>query len=221
MHGTLLDLASGPGRVAIALAPFFSRVIANDLDAGMVAVGKTKSNESKVNIEWIAGKAEELKIELNSIDLITISDAFHRVDQSLILDLAKSWLKPGAYIVLMGMYTVWQGNEFWSKHIREIINKWTSRLLVNKKLEFLDYLIMLKDKGFTNCSTYSFEFPHYFTVDSIIGYLYSTSICRKKNLGVDAEEFEAEIRSELLKINKNDAFFENVKCGYDIGRKPF
>ncbi|MCI0448343.1 MAG: methyltransferase domain-containing protein [Chlorobi bacterium] len=217
----LLDLASGPGRVAIALASFFSKVLANDVDADMVSVGKSEAEKNKTsNIEWLIGRAEELKIESNSVDLITIGEAFHRLDQSLILDLAYRWLKPGSHIAIVGMYSIWRGDELWHKRVSEITDKWTPNSSGSNKSEFRDYGLLLNDKGFTNCTSYPFEFPHYCTIDSIIGYLHSTSRCSKKVLGEKAEEFESELKSELNKISEEGVFFENIRCGYTLGKKP-
>src|SRR4030095_12103270 len=220
--GKLLDIVSGPGRLTIPLAPFFSCVIANDRDAEMVAVGKSEAEKQGFsNIEWVIGRAEELEIEPNSVDLITIGEALHRLDQSLILDLVKQWLKPGAYIAIPGLYNIWRGNEIWHKKVAEIIDKWTGYHENVYQWEYRDYELFLKDKGFLNCGSHSFEFPNHASIDSIIGYLYSTSRCSKKALGANTEEFETEIKAELMKINKSGMFYENVRCGYDLGRKPF
>jgi SAM-dependent methyltransferase len=220
-QGALLDLASGPGRVAIPLAPFFSKVLANDIDSDMTAVGKSEAEKNEIgNIEWITGKAEELNFDLNSVDLITIGDAFHRLDQSLILDLAHSWLKPGGHIAIIGMYSIWRGNEVWHKKVVEIINKWTPQFSDPNKSENRDYGLLLNHKGFIKCCSYTFEFPHHCNIDSIIGYLYSTSRCSQKVLGDKAAEFEIELRAELNQINKDGVFFESVRCGYTIGEKP-
>jgi SAM-dependent methyltransferase len=219
--GVLLDLACGPGRLTIPLARSFSKVIAIDIDPGMVAVGKDDAKEQGINnIEWFIGRAEELELEPNSVDLITMGDAFHRLDQSLILDQANRWLKPGANAAIVGMYSIWRGNEEWHKLVSEIIDKWTPLPPVLNISEYRDYGLLLKDKGFTDTGTQSFEFPNHCTIDSIVGYLYSTSRCSKKILGNNASEFEAELRSELIKLNEHGVFSENIKCGYTIGKKP-
>ena len=219
-NGILLDLACGPGRLTFPLARYFNKVIAVDIDPGMIAVGKDEANKQGINnIEWFTGRAEEVEIELNSVDLMTMGDAFHRLDQSLILDLANKWLKPGGHAAIVGMYAIWRGNEDWHKLVSEIIGKWTPLPPVLNFSEFRDYGLMLIDKGFTDISRESFEVKNQCTIDSIIGYLYSTSRCSKKILGNKASDFEAELRAELFKLNEKGVFSENIKCGYTIGKK--
>ncbi len=163
----LLDLASGPGRVTLKLAPYFSKVLANDVDSEMISVGKSEAVKCKINnIEWLIGKAEELMMESNSIDLITIGEAFHRLDQNRITNLSLRWLKPGSYIALMGCFGLYDGNEVWQNVIKKIISKWTvfgkrksSRKKSTRNPE--QYKNILQDKGFENSNIYSFDFPHY------------------------------------------------------------
>jgi ubiquinone/menaquinone biosynthesis C-methylase UbiE len=220
-HGVLLDLASGPGRVCIPLAPFFSKVYAIDIDPGMVFVGKSESKKYNAsNIEWFTGRAEEFNIEPGSVDLITIGDAFDRLDQSLILDLANKWLKPGGYIAIIGMYSIWLGEEPWHKAVNEFIKKWASNAAACKGTNYRQYGEMLKEKGFINTDNSSFEYTNYCTIDSIIGYLYSTSRCSKKILAGDVSEFESGIRRELSKLNKEGSFTEKYQAGLFIGQKP-
>lgn len=217
----MLDIASGPGRVTIPLAHSFSRVLANDIDSEMVAVGKINAKTNKINnIEWFIGRAEELIIESESVDLITISDAFHRLDQSLILDQINRWLKPGAFVAIIGMYAIWRGNEKWHKLVSQIVEKWTSLPPVLNISEYRDYGRMFEDKGFTNYETKLFEFQNHTTIDSVVGYLYSTSRCSKKILGDKASDFEAELRTELKKLNNQGIFFEKIKYGYTLGKRP-
>lgn len=224
----LLDLASGPGRIAIPLAHLFSKVWANDIEPEMVAVGKIDAEKHKINnIEWLIGKAEDLNFESSSIDLITIGEAFHRLDQKFITDLILKWLKPGGHIAILGCYSILSGNEIWQNIIKDIVTKWTSNQFTSLEKHIKSEsmgpehsLLVLEDKGFDECNSYSFVFPHYWTIDSIIGILYSTSICSKKVLGNHTAEFESELKAALKRINKLGCFFENIRCGYTLGKKP-
>src|SRR5262245_10179816 len=56
--GTLLDLACGPGRIAIPMAPYFRNVIAIDLEPEMIGVGKAEAaRRGATNIAWRVGRA--------------------------------------------------------------------------------------------------------------------------------------------------------------------
>jgi ubiquinone/menaquinone biosynthesis C-methylase UbiE len=56
--GALLDLACGPGRVALDLAAAFETVWAIDLEPEMVEVGRQAAGRRGVeNITWFVGRA--------------------------------------------------------------------------------------------------------------------------------------------------------------------
>lgn len=219
-NSVLLDLACGPGRLTFPLSNYYTKVIAADRDAGMINAGKKYALNKSINkINWINADAEDLVIEPNSIDLITIGDAFDRLDQELILNKANYWLKPGGYLAIIGMYAIWRGNENWHQLISEIILKWSPIPPWIKTSDFTDISLMLKDKQFTLIDVKTFEFENKQTIDSIIGYLFSTSRCSKKLLGKKAHNFEEELRSKLKKLNENGEFVEKVNCGFTIGKK--
>lgn len=219
-NSVLLDLACGPGRLTFPLSKHFTKVNAADRDEGMINAGnKYAMNNGINNIHWINADAEDLEFEPNSIDLITIGDAFDRLDQEFILNSAKKWLKPGGYIAIVGMYAIWRGEETWHKLISEIILKWSPKAEWLHTAEFSNYNLMLIDKNFIDTNTQNFEFKNIHSIESIIGYLYSTSRCSKKLLGNNTEKFENELRSELKKLNVKGEFAETIKCGFTIGKK--
>src|SRR5436190_21187959 len=57
-EGRLLDLACGPGRVALALVASFREVWAIDIEPEMIEVGQNEATRRGVNtITWMIGKA--------------------------------------------------------------------------------------------------------------------------------------------------------------------
>jgi hypothetical protein len=163
-----------------------------------------------------------------SIGLITIGEAFHRLDQNLILDLALQWLKPGGHIAITGCFGILSGSEPWQQIVKQIVSKWTSHHALSSEITPEECAaaeehtrLVLQDKGFCECNTYSFVQPCNWTIESIIGYLYSTSRCSKKVLGDKIVEFESGLKAALKKFDNRGRFFENVRCGYTLGEKPF
>src|SRR5262245_17538268 len=70
-RGGLLDLATGPGRIALDLAPRFRRVVAVDLEPEMIAVAQRRAEGRGIrNVEWRVGRAEGVEAPPESFDLI-------------------------------------------------------------------------------------------------------------------------------------------------------
>ena len=94
--GRLLDLACGPGRLALALASSFNEAWAIDLEAEMIAAGQREASRRGVGtIRWLVGRAEDLSLSPASIELITIGEAFHRLDQRLVASRGASVAQTG------------------------------------------------------------------------------------------------------------------------------
>ena len=227
--GKLLDLACGPGRIAIPLASSFRDVWAIDLEPQMIEVGQKESKKRGLaNIKWMVGRAEDLEAEPASFQLITIGEAFHRLDQRLIIKRALQWLSPGCCLVTMGCNNILSGTELWQSIVTEIVHKWANRNTARAESSSRlkrgcgpnhDELV-LQDAGFEDVANYSFIHPQDWTVESIIGNLYSTSRCSRNVLGDNVRAFETDLKDALIAYDPNGHYRENMRCGYTLGKKP-
>jgi SAM-dependent methyltransferase len=227
--GALLALACGPGRVALDLAWAFDIVWAIDLDPEMIEVGRQEAVRRGVsNVTWLVGRAEDLDLPSRSIDLITIGEAFHRLDQQLIVDRALRWLRPGGCLAALGTEGILAGREPWQKTEADVARKWMSRAFPAGWAEGRPGAALgpggqervLRSTGFVDVESRSFQEPRVWTFEEILGYLQSTSVCSKKALGEDFARFEADLRVALIDERATDSFREELRCGYTLGRKP-
>jgi SAM-dependent methyltransferase len=221
--GRLLDLACGPGRVALALSSRFQDVWAIDLEPEMIEVGRREAEQRGVaNIRWIVGKAEELEAEAAAFELITIGEAFHRLDQRLITRQALRWLVPGRCLAVMGCSSVMSGAEPWQRIVSDTVRKWAGQSPAHPRPrggpEHCQRV--LEDIGFEDVASYPFVQPHDWTTESIIGFLYSSSRCSKRVLGDNVEAFEADLKAALLAHDPSGRYHQDIQCGYTLGRRP-
>ncbi|HEX3508190.1 MAG TPA: methyltransferase domain-containing protein, partial [Candidatus Dormibacteraeota bacterium] len=93
-----LDVATGTGNTALALAPFVQRVVGIDLTSEMLAHARRLTAERSVaNAEWVLGDASRLPFMDGSFDLYTVRAAPHHfTDFDGFLREALRVLKPGA-----------------------------------------------------------------------------------------------------------------------------
>jgi hypothetical protein len=81
-------------------------------------------------------------------------------------------------------------------------------------------LRVLRATGLVEVASHPFVVPHDWTIDTIIGNLYSTSFCSKQVLGDNAAAFEAALQAALLAHDPSGIYREQMRFGYTIGRKP-
>jgi SAM-dependent methyltransferase len=229
-HGMLLDLACGPGRVALRLSSCFREVWAIDLEPGMIDVGRDEAKKHGIeNLRWMVGRAEDVEAPLKSFELITIGEAFHRLHQQFIGKRSLEWLLSGYCLATIGCNNIISGKEQWQRIVAEVVRKWTNRNPVtapNNTTQIRPCMgadhdqRALREAGFQDVDNYSFVHPHVWTIESVIGNLYSTSYCSRKILGDNIDEFEAELKRSLLSHNSSGRYKENMSCGYTLARKP-
>jgi SAM-dependent methyltransferase len=219
-HGSLLDLACGPGRVAIPMAPYFASVLAVDVEAEMIAVAEQDASRRGVtNIAWRVQRAEDLQLPARSLELITIGEAFHRLDQERILKLALEWLQHGGSLATLGGEPVWRGEEAWKRVLVEVVNKWTGTSLGDPNDgRWGGPSAALRAAGLEVEERESVV-ERVWTCDSIVGFMFSTSIASRRVLGDTASQFEADLRGALLQAEPSDRFVSMQRFGFTLGTR--
>jgi SAM-dependent methyltransferase len=226
--GALLDLACGPGRVALDIAGSFRSIMAIDLEPEMIDVGKAEAARRGIGgVTWLVGRAEDVVLPANSLDLITIGEAFHRLDQQLVVERAREWLRPGGCIVTLGATGFLAGTEPWQKTVALIAQLWMRR-------KFPTGLAagrpgaevgpgaserVLRWAGFADVASRDVSEIRAWSFEEIVGFLASMSTCSKHALGADFAAFEADLSSALRDEPGAPPFHEAWRCGYTLGRK--
>ena len=224
----LLDLATGPGRIALDLAASFDRVVAIDLEPEMIAVARSAAERRGIdNITWHVGRAEDLDAAPGSFDLITIGEAFHRVQQAVVARNALAWLRPGGCLATLGTDGRFAGDQAWEATVREVRDRWIARafpaghgLVLPGGAEGHDGReCVLGEAGFIDIEGRGVEEDRELTFDSIIGYLQSTSVCSRKAIGADFNAFATELRT-ALHADSTTTFHETIRASYTLARRP-
>jgi ubiquinone/menaquinone biosynthesis C-methylase UbiE len=101
-HWTALDVATGGGHTAIALAPHVARMVALDLTPEMLAAAQEHARgQGASGIEFLLGDAESLPFEDDTFDLVACRIAAHHfADVSAFLAEASRVLVPGGLLLL-------------------------------------------------------------------------------------------------------------------------
>jgi ubiquinone/menaquinone biosynthesis C-methylase UbiE len=91
------DVGTGNGQAAIALAEYFESVFATDISDNQLR--HAPQNEK---VRYALESAERTSLKDNSIDLITVGQAFHWFEESSFFTEANRVLKPNGIIALWG-----------------------------------------------------------------------------------------------------------------------
>jgi SAM-dependent methyltransferase len=221
----LLDLACGPGRIGLALADRFDEVWGVDLEPEMIATARRRAEHGGFNkVRWFEGRAETLDAPSAAFDLITVGEAFHRLDQRRVAARAFDWLKPGGLIATMGGAGFFQSDLPWKQAMlgvaRDFFPPGWATAASGASGKVADIEAVLREAGFEDVATTDFAVPQAWTLESITGYLRSTSVCSEHALRGRAAAFDAALTAALLEIEPSGHFTELLTFGCTSGRKP-
>lgn len=205
--GRLLDLGCGPGSVAIPIAHLFDRVVAMDPEPDMLEEGRVVASRAGVgNIEWVRGSSEDLSPELGTFRLVTMGESFHRMDQRRTLEALYDLVEEGGGVAIVGRavplplppMTVWRAT------VVRVVREYTGEQPVPWDHEPPPpderHEAYLQRSRFRDVVEHSELVDVEWSVESIIGNLYSMSFCTRKILGDRAEAFEQDLRRAILAV---------------------
>jgi SAM-dependent methyltransferase len=217
-----VDLACGTGHVAFALAPHFQRVHAIDQEPEMVTTGRHLARVRGVaNITWEVMPAEAALLPSDSVDLVAIGNAFHRVPRGRVARAAYDWLRPGGVFVDLGYTGLQAGPEPWQRLVARTIDRWTpARPQPDAGDSGRTSAEVLADAGFTIVRHHEMEVRRTWSLDEIIGFVFSLSVASKRALGPDAGAFEADLRAALLDHDQAGTYGETMSYYFVLARKP-
>jgi SAM-dependent methyltransferase len=224
--GRLLDLACGTGQIAFALSTAFDQIVALDQEAGTVAYGQAKSeNLGFANIGWQVGTAEEADVP-GLFDMVAIGNAFHRLRRQRVAERALSWLRSGGYAALLWGGNPSEGTGDWQEVLRAVMVDWFGRTGDRLPAEWEEAMArdsheqVLVRVGFSYQGSHDFSIRHVWTIETLTGYLYSTSVLSRQALGDRAPLFEEDLSVRMLRCRPNDEFEQAVRFSYQLAQKP-
>jgi SAM-dependent methyltransferase len=227
-QGRLLDLACGTGQLAIPLSSDFDEVWAVDQEPEAVAFGRNKAEQLGIaNIKWLAGAAEDVALD-GDFDLAVIGNAFHRLRREVVARRLLSLLAPGGAVALVWGDTPGRGERPWQRELALAFRTWTARLGATDRVPERWEQAMASDPhntvleraGFVYEGKFEFIVEQRWTVESLIGFAYSTSLLNLSVVGDRRDEFEHDLRTRLTSCDPDGVFVETASYAYELARLP-
>ena len=209
----ILDLGCGTGQIALEIAKNVKHVYAIDPQDDMLNEGKALAQENNTNnITWKIGQDSDINNLINKkIDLTTIGRAFHWMNREKVLEDLYSITNNGGGIAIIGDSKIKVGKMEWENIRDEVIKKYLGEDRKAGKTGTYSHPTKLhediiKESKFKDIKIKTIDFTRVWTIDKIIGYCYSTSFCSIPLLGNKKDDFEKDLKEELLKLNFNGKF---------------
>jgi ubiquinone/menaquinone biosynthesis C-methylase UbiE len=224
----LLDIGCGAGLVAIPFSDRFAEVVALDPDVEMLKQAQVEAAQTDVtNIRWIHDRAESISSELGQFRLVTFGRSFHWLAREFVLEKLKPLLSDnGGVAILKTGDDPWNSELPWKQTAIAVVKRWLGEERRTgeggkgtwKRLD-PPHDAVLSTSGFTKQENIEVTFEQSWTVESYLGYLYSTAFALPSFFGSDRENFEADLRTSLLAVEPSGHFTEHLPSGALIAWK--
>jgi 2-polyprenyl-3-methyl-5-hydroxy-6-metoxy-1,4-benzoquinol methylase len=217
--GRLLDLGCGAGLVAIPFANRFAEVVGLDPDADMLKEAQEQTAAvGATNIRWIHDRAESISEDLGKFQLVTMGRSFHWMERELVLSKLDSLVVDnGAIAILKTNENVWESEHPWKQTVIAVVKRWLGERRRTGKGGEGDWKPMdvsheeiLQRSPFSRLRTYEVKVQQSWTIDSYLGYIYSTAFALPSFFGENREKFEQDLRASLLAVEPSGEFTEEL-----------
>ncbi|MGD7008569.1 class I SAM-dependent methyltransferase [Metabacillus sp. 84] len=224
--GRLLDLGCGTGQLTLRFADWFERITGIDPEEEMLIEAKRRSEDARIgHCEWIGGRAEDYVRSLShdSIRLVMIAKAFHWMDQQTVLGQLYEAIAPGGGVAIIDAYHPGQQLEPWQEETERIVKKWYGEERKAGNTVYAHPPISYEER--MNQSPFQTEVIHLpvhtvkWSIESIIGNLYSTSCGRPVYVNEFKGAFEKDLHRALQKLNEKNEFQEHIGLNLILGMK--
>ncbi|ARV62677.1 SAM-dependent methyltransferase [Nostocales cyanobacterium HT-58-2] len=226
--GRLLDLGCGAGLITIPFRDRFEEVIGLDPDPEMLQEAqKQAASVGATNIKWVNERAELVSRALGSFRLVTVGRAFHWMQREIVLERIYELLSDdGGVAIINAPQDIWNSDDPWKKTALTVVKRWLGEQRrtgqggqgVWKPLEVSHEEILAKS-SFTRLEKYELKFEQFWTVDTFLGYLYTTAFCLPSFFGDNREKFEKDLRESLLAVEPSGQFTEELPVIIITARK--
>ncbi|UOE93323.1 class I SAM-dependent methyltransferase [Alkalihalobacillus sp. LMS39] len=214
--GHMLDLGCGTGQFAFRFTDWFERIVGIDTEPEMIQEATRISKEIRVeNVEFFNGNLDTYKdVSNKNFRFVTIAKAFHWMDREEILEILYEMVSDRGGIAIIDNYSPHKEILPWQMKVKEVVKQWygNERRAGNTTYSHptISHQEIVANSKF---SLEDYQLPTYeqlWTVESIIGNIYSTSYGAKRLLGDNVEAFEKHLKEELLSIEKTGVFKEQL-----------
>lgn len=224
----VLDIGCGPGFLAVPLAALGAEVVAIDPQPEMLAAGRAAAAELGVSsITWMEGAAEDIlaseTVGVAPACCALFGRSFHWMPRETLLELLDGALEPGGTVVLVGEER--PDDILWRDAVRDYVRNWhggdsPSQARNDRRRSGRDHDEVLRASPFRHLETLTYPVARHWSVDSIVGYVYSTSSGNPRLLGDGIDAFEAGLRHCLAALPGAPDFAEEAEVVATLARRP-
>lgn len=220
--GKALDLGCGIGYLAIPFACYFEQVVCMDPDEEMLQVARRQAQRASIdNLAFIQGSSWDLSGDMGPFRLVTMGESFHWMDRDDVLLRLWDLVDNDGGIVIASKKI--KGPEGYQQVVDKVVRKFLGEKRRAGKGHYEHpqelHETVLHRSPFAVTESWQEEYSLQWSIDEIIGYLYSTSFANKRLLGDQVDNFETELKQQLGELEGSEILKFQIVTEALLGKK--
>ena len=222
---SLLDIGTGTGFVVEALLASFEDIIGIDVDPDLLQVALNSVQPlSGQRLQFVESSAEQFQPADDwRADLVTICRTFHWLDRPAVLARLDRYVAADGLVAIFGDNSIWAANAPWKSEIKTVLAEFLGeqrRAGDGTYQRPRPYTDDLKESAFSSWTEVRVPVRRERTLDSVIGYLHSTSFAAPRLFGDRMKEFDQALRERLAAHATDEVLVDQNEFNILLARRP-
>ena len=215
-HTRMLDVACGPGNLAIGFAPYVGTCLAIDIEPEMLRVATETA--SQTNITFQQTPIEDLTAPQSSFDFVTIGRALHWLSRETTLAVFERIVAPNGCISVCGSMSTDTPANAWVTKFKEVRRAWASDPDESKYK--IDYDEWFAPSLFRKVDEITVKRQHSITIPHLVRRGLSFSTNSPASLGDRRSQFESAVEVAVMPFATNGLLEEELFVKANVFARP-
>ena len=222
--GRLLDVGCGTGQLTIPLSKHVAEAVGMDPEPEMLAEAASQAQAASAsNLTWALGALTPSSSRLGRFRLVTMGRSFHWMEREQTLAILAEMVDDDGGIVIVHDSCLVRPVSSWQEALEEVQQRFMGPASKIRRANIADaperHETVLARSSFRHIDRRVHNLQRAWTIERIIGYLYSTSVPIRHLLGDNRMAFERAVADTLRGLDRHEEFIEPVTLEVLIARR--
>jgi SAM-dependent methyltransferase len=213
-QGSLIDLGTGPGLLALGFAPYVGRIVGVDPEPAMLDAARRAAASAGHALTLIEGKTETLAPDIGAFDVVTIGRALHWMDREPTLARLDQLVARDGAVLICASFSATDGGNPWLDGYNEIRRRWSPAKLWEEAgrgtRTHRDLPAFFRDSAFQPAELVTVETNHMVSAQNLTQRVLTYSSSSPEALGENVEAMLRDVGEHLASFSSDSAIAETI-----------
>ena len=213
-QGSLIDLGTGPGLLALGFGPYVGRIVGVDPEPAMLDAARRAAASAGHALTLIEGKVETLSPDIGTFDVVTIGRALHWMDREPTLARLDRLVARDGAILICASFSATDGSNPWLDGYNDVRRRWSPAKLWEEAgmgtRTHRDLPAFFRGSAFQPTELVTVETSHTISVQDLTRRTLTYSSSSPEALGENADAMLRDVGQHLAPFSRDGAIAETV-----------